>query len=151
VVYIRTSRPRTRVLYANEEYFPVGQSKTLRASAGDRATLVAAGVTLHEALAAHALLAAEGIAVRVIDLYSVKPVDEDTLLKAARETGRLVTVEDHSVLGGLGEAVAAVVAGMAPVTRLGVREVPRSGTPAELLRAHGIDAAAIVEAVKGEA
>jgi transketolase len=148
IVYIRTSRPKTKVLYSNEEYFPVGQSKVLRTSPKDAATVVAAGVTVAEALLAHETLAKEGIAIRVIDLYSVKPVDEDTLEKAAAETKRLLTVEDHSVYGGIGEAVAAAVAGRAPVRRLGVRDIPRSGKPAELMAVHGIDAAAIVSAVK---
>jgi transketolase len=148
IVYIRTSRPKTPVLYGNEEPFPVGGSKTLRASERDAVTVVAAGVTLHEALAAHDRLAAEGIAIRVIDLYSVKPLDVDTLLRAAAETRGIVTVEDHSVHGGIGEAVAAVVAGRARVELLGVREIPRSGRPAELLAAHGIDAAAIARAVR---
>jgi transketolase len=148
IVYIRTSRPKTRVVYKNEEYFPVGQSKVLRASAGDAVTVVAAGVTLAEALAAHEMLAKEGVAVRVIDLYCVKPVDEDTLRKAAAETKAIVTVEDHSVFGGIGDAVAAAVAGRAPVVMLGIRQLPRSGKPAELMRAHGIDALSIVEAVK---
>ena len=148
IVYVRTSRPKTKVLYANDEYFPVGQSKVLRATAQDAVTVVAAGVTVAEALAAHETLAKEKIAIRVIDLYSVKPVDEETLRKAAAETKGIVTVEDHSVYGGIGEAVAGVVAGLAPVTRLGVRELPRSGKPAELMAAHGIDAAAIVAAVR---
>ncbi len=148
LVYIRTSRPKTRVLYSNGEYFPVGQSKTLRSSARDQATVVAAGVTLPEALAAHEALAREGIAIRVIDLYSVKPVDEATLRKAASETGRIVTVEDHNVCGGIGDAVASVVSGLAPVTMLGVREIPRSGKPAELMKAHGLTAEAIAAAVK---
>ena len=148
VVYIRTSRPKTKVIYGNGEYFPVGQSKTLRSSGDDAATVVAAGVTVPEALAAHDALAKEGIAVRVIDLYSVKPVDDETLRKAAAETGRIVTVEDHSVHGGIGDAVAAVVSGLAPVEMLGVRETPRSGKPAELMRAHGIDAESIAAAVR---
>ena len=148
LVYIRTSRPKTPVLYANEEYFPVGQSKTLRASAKDAVTVVGAGVTLHEALKAHEALAKSGIAVRVIDLYSVKPVDVETLRKAATETKAIVTVEDHSVCGGLGEAVMAAVGNRAPVVLLGVSTVPRSGKPAELMRHHGIDAEAIVAAVK---
>jgi transketolase len=148
IVYIRTSRPKTKVLYANEESFPVGGSRTLRSSAKDVLTIVGAGVTLHEALAAHETLAREGIIVRVIDLYSVKPVDEATLRKAAAETGGFVTVEDHSLCGGIGEAVAAAVAGRARIEMLGVREIPRSGKPAELMAAHGIDAAAIVAAVK---
>jgi transketolase len=148
IVYIRTSRPKTPVLYANEEYFPVGQSKTVRTSDKDAVTVVAAGVTLHEALKAHGVLAGKGIAIRVIDLYSVKPVDEETLRKAAAETRGIVTVEDHSVCGGLGEAVLAAVGSRAPVTMLGVSEVPRSGKPAELMRRHGIDADAIVAAVR---
>jgi transketolase len=148
LTYIRTSRPKTRVLYANDDSFPIGGSKTPRASAQDKVTVVAAGVTLPEALAAADALAKEGIAVRVIDLYSLKPIDAATLEKAASETKAIVTVEDHSVCGGIGEAVAGVVAGHAPVIRLGVREIPRSGKPAELMRLHGIDAAAIVAAVK---
>ncbi len=148
LVYIRTSRPKTKVLYGNDEAFPVGGSKTLRSSAADRATVVAAGVTVTEALLAHEALAQEGIAVRVIDLYSVKPIDTATLVAAAEATKRMVTVEDHSVCGGLGEAVASAVAGRARIEILGVREVPRSGKPAELMKAHGIDASAIVAAVK---
>jgi transketolase len=148
LVYIRTSRPKTKVLYANDEPFPIGGSKTLRSTPRDAATVVTAGITLHEALAAHDLLAKDGVAVRVIDLYSVKPLDAATLLEAAAETRGLVTVEDHSVCGGIGEAVAAAVAGRARVEILGIREVPRSGKPAELMRAHGIDAASIVTAVR---
>jgi transketolase len=148
IVYIRTSRPKTPVLYANDEPFPVGGSKTLRATAKDAVTIVAAGVTLHEALAAHDVLAKDGIAVRVIDLYSVKPIDVATLQTAASETKAIVTVEDHSVCGGIGEAVAAAVGGRGRVEILGVRDIPRSGKPAELLAAHGIDAAAIVRAVR---
>ena len=149
VVYIRTSRPKTKVIYSNDEYFPVGQSKTLRSSALDQATVVAAGVTVPEALLAFDALAKEGIAIRVIDAYSVKPIDEATLRKAARETRGIVTVEDHSICGGIGEAVAAAVSGRAPVTILGVREIPRSGKPAELMKAHGLTAEAIVSAVRG--
>jgi transketolase len=149
VVYIRTSRPKTRVLYPNDEPFPVGGSKTLRSSPGDVVTVVGGGVTVHEALAAHEALAREGVAIRVIDLYSVKPVDVESLRRAAAETRGFVTVEDHSVCGGIGEAVASAVAGTSRVQMLGVREAPRSGKPAELMKAHGISAEAIVEAVKG--
>ncbi len=148
IVYIRTSRPKTPVIYANDERFPVGGSKTVRSSSKDAVTLVGAGVTLHEALAAHERLAQDGVAARVIDLYSLKPVDVATLQKAAAETRGFVTVEDHGLQGGLGEAVAAAVAGRAPVEMLGVSEIPRSGTPAELMRHHGIDAEAIVAAVR---
>jgi transketolase len=148
IVYIRTSRPKTKVIYANDEPFVVGGSKTVRSSDKDTVTIVAAGVTVAEALVAHERLAAEGIATRVIDLYSVKPVDADTLQRAASETKALLTVEDHSVHGGIGDAVAAAVSGRAPVTMLGVREIPRSGKPAELMAMHGIDADAIVRAVR---
>jgi transketolase len=148
LVYIRSSRPKTRVLYANDASFPIGGSKVLRSSPQDVVTVVAAGVTLHEALAAAEELAREGVSVRVIDLYSIKPVDAATLQKAASETKALVTVEDHSVCGGLGEAVAAAVAGRARVEILGIREIPRSGRPAELMQKYGIAADSIVAAVK---
>lgn len=148
VVYIRTSRPKTPVLYDNSERFPVGGSKTLRSSAKDAVTIVTAGVTVHEALLAVDRLAKDGIAVRVIDLYSVKPLDTATLEKAARETRGIITVEDHGVCGGIGEAVAAVVAGRGRVEILGVREIPRSGKPNELLEAHGISSKAIEAAVR---
>lgn len=145
--YIRTSRPKTPVIYDVHEPFPIGGSKVLRQSAHDCCTIVAAGVTLHEALAAYDLLKAQGKAVRVIDAYSIKPLDTATLQRAARETGRLITVEDHSVWGGLGEAVCQAVAGLAPVTLLGIREIPRSGTLVELMATYGIDAAAITRGV----
>jgi len=148
VVYIRTSRPKTPVIYGNDEYFPVGQSKTLRMSRADSVTIVAAGVTVFEALQAHDSLAREGISTRVIDLYSVKPLDEETLLQAARETKGIVTVEDHSIHGGIGEAVAAAVAGRARVVLLGIRDTPRSGRPTQLMEAHGISARSVAEAVK---
>jgi transketolase len=148
LVYIRTTRPKTKVLYGNDERFPVGGSKVLRASDKDQVTLVGAGVTLHEALAAHDELARQGVAARVIDLYSVKPVDEGTLRLAAEQTRGIVTVEDHSIHGGIGEAVAAAVCGRARVQILGVSGIPRSGKPAELMAAHGIDAAAIVQAAR---
>ncbi len=145
IVYLRTSRPKTKTLYPASEMFPVGGSKTLRSSPKDVATVVAAGVTLHEALKAHEILAREGVSIRVIDLYSVKPLDEATLRKAAAETKRLITVEDHSPAGGLGEAVASL--GLAP-TILAVRKIPRSGKSQELMRYAEIDAEAIVAAVK---
>nr|MCU0255212.1 hypothetical protein [Vicinamibacterales bacterium] len=147
--YIRTSRPKTPVVYANEEQFPIGGSKTLRASDRDVATVVGVGVTVFEALKAFDLLAAEGIAIRVIDAYSVQPIDAATLTRAGRETKAIVTVEDHYVTGGLGDAVAAAVgeAGLR-VVRLGVRELPRSGPPDVLIDRFGISAARIVEAVK---
>ncbi len=148
--YIRTSRPKTPVIYAPGEAFTAGGSKTLRSSSADVATVVAAGVTVFEALAAHEILAKDGIAIRVIDAYSVKPIDKDGLVAAARATGgRILTVEDHYPQGGLGDAVAEAVAdaGFA-VERLAVREIPRSGPPEELLDRYGISARAIVAAVK---
>jgi transketolase len=147
IVYLRMARPKTPVLYDPGESFPIGGSKTLRRSDDDAVTIVAAGVTVFEALQAHQILADEGVAVRVIDAYSIKPLDVDTLAQAAAETRGIVTVEDHNVWGGLGEAVATAV--RAPVTILGVKETPRSGKPNELMARHGIDAAAIMKAVRG--
>jgi transketolase len=149
-VYIRLSRPKTDVIYDPARSFVVGGSATLRESASDAATVVAAGITVFEALEAHKTLAADGIAIRVIDAYSVQPIDRDTLVAAGRATrGRLVTVEDHYAHGGLGDAVSEAVWDQAfRVRRLAVREIPRSGTPKELIDHYGISARAIVEAVK---
>lgn len=147
ISYIRTSRPKTPVLYDASEQFPIGGSKVLRQSPDDCCAIIAAGVTLHEALTAYDTLKSQGKSVRVIDAYSIKPLDVATMQLAACETERLITVEDHSVCGGLGEAVCQAVSGLAPVTLLGVRDIPRSGTPGELLAQHGLDAAAIVAAV----
>lgn len=147
--YIRTSRPKTPVIYGNDVAFPIGGSKTLRSSAADVATVVGAGVTVFEALKAYDLLAGEGIAIRVIDAYSVQPIDAEALLTAGRETKAILTVEDHYVTGGLGDAVAEVVGAHGiRVVRLGVREVPRSGPPDVLIDRFGLSAARIVAAVK---
>ncbi|MFO0754021.1 MAG: transketolase [Thermodesulfovibrionales bacterium] len=149
IVYLRTTRMDTPVLYGSGEAFPIGGSKVLRKSAHDTVTVVAAGVTLHEALAAHEMLKEEGISVRVIDLYSIKPLDRATLGEAARETGAVITVEDHYAEGGLGEAVCSALAGSgAPVRSLAVRKMPRSGRPRELLDYAEISRSAIVRAVK---
>ena len=150
MVYIRTTRPKTPVLYTADDEFPIGGSKVVRASPDDAATVVAAGVTLFEALRARDELAAEGIAVRVIDAYSVQPIDRETLLAAARATGgRILTVEDHYAAGGLGDAVSEALAGDAvAVERLAVRDIPRSGRSEELLERHGISASHIVRAVR---
>jgi len=149
VVYIRTSRPKTAVLYPRDEVFRVGGSKVLKRSAADRLTIAGAGVTLHEALQAAAQLETEGIPVRVIDLYSVKPIDQATLAEAARETGAIITVEDHFLEGGLGEAARAAVDGVSCRWRhLAVTCLSRSGAPAELLERHGISARAIVAAAR---
>jgi transketolase len=136
------------VLYGNDEAFPVGGSKTLRSGPKDAVTIVAAGITVPEALKAHDALGKEGIAARVIDLYSIKPVDTATLVRAAGETRGIVTVEDHSVFGGLGEAVLSAVGGRVRVEVLGVRELPRSGKAEELMKTHKIDAQAIVAAAR---
>ncbi|MEU9339434.1 transketolase [Streptomyces sp. NPDC048290] len=151
VRYLRTTRGATPVLYGPGEKFRVGGSKVLRASDQDRVTVVAAGVTVGQALAAADTLEADGIPVRVIDLYSVKPVDETTLRRAAADTGCLVTVEDHHPEGGLGDAVADAFTDGGPVprlVRLAVDTMPGSALPAEQLRAAGIDAGAVTTAVR---
>lgn len=147
--YLRTSRGAGPVIYGPDEEFPVGGSKVLRSSDRDRMTLVAAGVTVHEALAAADALDREGIQVRVIDLYSVKPVDRLTLRRAAEDTGCLLTVEDHHPEGGLGDAVLDAFLDGRPVprlVRLGVRTMPGSASPEEQLHAAGIDAESIAAA-----
>jgi transketolase len=151
IVYLRTTRGETPVIYEPGEMFPIGGSKVVRSSAIDMVTLIGAGITLHEAMTAAGILAAIGIAARVIDLYSIKPIDAATLAGAARETGHLVTVEDHRLEGGLGEAVLAALADervSARVVRLGVSNMPGSATPEEQLSEAGIDAAAIVTAAQ---
>jgi transketolase len=149
VVYLRTTREKTAVIYSPDEDFPIGGSRVLRHSDADLVTLVGAGITLHEALTAADRLAQEGIAARVIDVYSVKPIDADSLRAAASATGAIVTVEDHWPEGGLGDAVLAVFANDATrprVIKLAVRDMPGSAKPDEQLAQAGIDAAAIVEA-----
>ena len=148
--YMRTSRPKTPVIYSNDETFTVGGLKVLRESADDVATVIGAGVTVFEALKAYEQLKAAGTAIRVVDLYSVSPVDRDALVAAARATGgHLITVEDHYAAGGIGDAVAEAVADAGfTVHRLAVREIPRSGKPEELLDRFGISARHIVEAVR---
>ncbi|MSO31113.1 MAG: transketolase [Acidobacteria bacterium] len=152
-VYIRTSRPQTPVTYSNDETFSIGGLKVLRQSGDDIATVIAAGVTVFEAIKAHEALKASGVSIRVIDLYSVAPVDKEALVAAARATGgHLITVEDHYAAGGIGDAVAEAVAdaGFA-VRRIAVREIPRSGKPDELLDRFGISARHIMEAVRAVA
>ncbi|HEU4339106.1 MAG TPA: transketolase C-terminal domain-containing protein, partial [Planctomycetota bacterium] len=130
------------------ERFPIGGSKTLRSGPNDRATVVAAGITVHEALTAYEYLAKEGIPVRIIDAYSIKPIDSDTLQQAAVETRHIVTVEDHSVHGGLGDAVAREVTGIANIEMLGVSRIPRSASPRECMEMQDITANHILVAVK---
>jgi transketolase len=151
LVYLRTQRQETPVIYDTDEEFPVGGCKVLRQSSQDQATLVAAGATLYEALAAYDILAKRGYNTRVIDLYSVQPVDRETLINAAEETGFLLTVEDHVAAGGLGEAVAAAVGGRGRTFTLSVGRTPRSGKPAQLRQFMGINAEAIVDAIQNEA
>jgi transketolase len=148
--YIRTSRPKTPVIYSATESFVVGGSKTLRQSPKDAVTVVGAGVTVFEALKACDVLAKEGIAIRVMDAYCVQPIDRDGLIAAGQATGgRLITVEDHYVHGGLGDAVSDAVWDQGfRVQRLAVREIPRSGTPDELIDRYGISARAIADAVR---
>lgn len=148
VCFLRTSRPKTPVLYSTEEQFPIGGAKVVRQ--GDKVTIVAAGVTLYEALKAADALKSEGIGVTVIDAYSVKPLAKDVIKAAAQQTGNLVlTVEDHYPEGGLGDAVAGELSAEGVrVHKLAIFEIPHSGKPEELLARYGIDAAAIMRKVK---
>lgn len=151
ISYLRTSRGDTPVIYEPGDEFVVGGSRVLRAGKADRVTLIAAGVTVHEALAAAEELEAEGIPARVLDAYSIKPIDGEAIVRAARETGRLLTVEDHWPEGGLGEAVRAVFSGdrtSPPIVSLAVRQMPASASPQEQLRAAGIDRSAIADAAR---
>jgi transketolase len=150
MVYLRAGRPKTPVIYGPEDRFPIGGSKVLRQSANDQLTIVAAGVTLYEALKAHDQLKTAGIAARVVDLYSLVPVDRATLLDCARATGgRFLTVEDHYAHGGLGDTVLGALAmeGVR-VRKLAVRDIPHSGKPEELVEHFGIGVGSIVEAAK---
>jgi transketolase len=152
VVYMRTTRGAYPVLYGPDETFPVGGAKVLRSSPSDQVTLIGAGVTLHNCLAAADQLAEDGVTARVIDLYSVKPVDTQTLLAAASATGgRIVVVEDHYPQGGIGGAVLEAFSDAGhpvSVAHLAVQGLPTSGTPAELMQAAGISTDHIVEAAR---
>jgi transketolase len=152
ITYLRTTRADTEVVYPADSEFEIGGSRLLQATPHDEVTIAAAGITVHEALEAARRLALDGIQARVIDVYSVKPIDRRTLLEAVTATdGRLVTVEDHWPEGGLGDAVLAALAdsGLAlRAVKLAVHDLPGSGRPAELLHAAGIDADAIVDAVR---
>lgn len=150
MVYVRAGRPKSPVLYGPEEQFHIGGSKILRQSSSDVLTIIAAGVTLHEALKAYDQLKADGISVRVIDLYSIAPIDRNTLLDSGRSTqGRILTVEDHYAHGGLGDAVlSAVSTESIKVQKLAVREIPHSGKPEELIDYYGIGVRSIVETAR---
>jgi transketolase len=150
IVYIRTSRPKTPVIYSAATTFAIGRAQIVQSSNADVLTIVAGGVTLIETLKACDQLQAEGISVRIIDIFSLKPIDEETLRTAARETNNtILTVEDHAAAGGIGEAVAHALAPLGTrLHMLAINELPRSGKAQELLSAYGIDTAAIVRAVK---
>jgi transketolase len=149
IAYLRTTRGKTPVIYSADEDFPIGGCKVLRQGEDDQVTVVGAGITLHEALAAYETLKRKGVAVRVIDLYSIKPLDIETLHQAASATRAVLTVEDHFAEGGIGEAVAAALSAHAtPVYSLAVRKRPKSGETQELLDYEEISAQAIVEKVE---
>jgi len=149
ICFIRTSRPNTAVLYKNDEPFQVGKSKDVRTNPADKVLIIGAGVTLHEALKAADELAKSGIHARVIDPFTIKPLDPEIIQHAKTVGGKIVTVEDHYAEGGIGEAVASLVAEEKNiiVKKLAVREIARSGPSAVLLEKYGIDAKAIVKAV----
>ncbi len=149
IVYLRTTREDTPVIYPAEEAFPIGGSKVLKRSEQDAATVVAAGITLHEALAAHEELKKDGILIGVVDLYSIKPLDREALDGAVQVSKNIITVEDHYAEGGIGEAVRTALAGTgAEVHSLAVRAMPKSGQPRELLDYEEISAKSIVRKVK---
>jgi transketolase len=152
IVYMRTTRGAYPVLYSPDETFPIGGAKVVRAGPDDQVTLVGAGVTLHNCLAAADQLGRDGIGARVLDMYSLKPIDSDALLAAAEATGkRVVVVEDHYPEGGIGSAVLEAFNGAGhpvQITHLAVRGLPGSGTPQELMHEAGISVSHIVEAAK---
>jgi transketolase len=152
IIYLRSTREKTPILYSPDEVFTIGGSRVVYQSDKDEATIVAAGITLHESLKAYKQLKSEGITVRVIDAYSVKPIDAETLFVAAEEAGnKILTVEDHWPEGGLGEAVLEAFSerdgAQAEIVKLAVQSLPGSGTPAELLEEAGISAHHIVQAI----
>jgi transketolase len=149
ITYLRTTRSATPIIYDPEEEFPFGGCKILRQSDGDRVTVVAAGITLHEALAAYRELKEEGVLIRVVDLYCIKPIDRSTLADAVRQTRAIITVEDHFAEGGIGEAVAGTLGTHPiPVYSMAVRKVPRSGSPDQLLEFEDISKNAIVHEIR---
>lgn len=148
VTYIRTTRAETPILYSPKEHFPVGGSKTLLSSNNDVATVFAAGITVHEALQAYEELKQQGIMIRVVDMYSIKPLDIEVIKKACVETQALVVVEDHHCEGGLYEAICGSGAVVRPTYSLAVTKQPHSGSMDELLRLEEIDTQAIIEKIK---
>jgi transketolase len=148
MAYLRTTRPATPLLYSSEEEFPIGGSKTLKKSRTDVAALIGAGVTVHEALKAYEELKKEHISVRVIDAYSIKPMDKEIKCEVEKAGKKAVVVEDHFKDGGLGDAVASVLSGHAELIHLAVDDLPRSGKPEELLDKCGISSRHIQQAVR---
>jgi transketolase len=151
ISYLRTLRGKTVVRTGKDEDVRIGGSRTLRRSDDDRVTLIACGITVGESEEAADRLAAEGVTARVLDCYSIKPIDAATLRAAARDTGLLVTIEDHWGEGGLGDAVLDAIADLPAAVRvrkLAVREMPGSGSPGELLAAAGLDADHIAAAAR---
>ncbi|KAI6181377.1 Transket-pyr domain-containing protein [Aphelenchoides besseyi] len=151
IAYIRSGRPNLPVIYANDEKFQIGQSKVVRQSQNDRVLVIGAGVTLAEAIKAHDQLNREGVHIAVLDIFSVQPIDRDTILAHAQRCGgRVLTVEDHYQAGGIGEAVSAALSDQSniQIRRIFVQELPRSGAPDALLDRYGLSAKHIAEAVK---
>ncbi len=149
VSYLRLTREKTQSLYTSEDTFVIGGSKVLKQSMGDKVTLIAAGITLHESLKAYEELQKTGIPATVIDAYSIKPIDKDTIVKHAEKTGHIIVVEDHYPYGGLGSAVMEALAGTSvSITHLCVKSIPHSGTPEELLEKEQINSATIVKTVR---
>ncbi|TSA46042.1 transketolase [bacterium] len=152
IVYIQTTRKDTPIIYKKDDEFPIGGSKTLHSSKNDLVTVIGAGITVHEALAAHEELKKENFNIRVIDLYSIKPLDIEALQQAAAETKALITVEDNFPEGGIGEAIAAALAAMpdgkCKIINLAVRKMPMSGKPVELLEYEEISAKHIIKTIK---
>jgi transketolase len=147
--YLRTTRPATPLLYRREETFVIGGSKVLKKGEADVATVIAAGITVFEALKAWEELRKEGLSIRVIDAYSVQPLDQETIgSEVAGTAGKVVVVEDHFPGGGLGDAVASALAGRGKLVHLCIKDLPRSGKPAELMDLYGISARHIIKAVK---
>lgn len=147
-VYIRTTRMDTPIIYNENDIFKIGGSKTIKQSEDDAVTVCAAGITLHEALKAYQELKKENITIRIIDIYSIKPVDQETIKRAQEETRAIITVEDHYQEGGIGEAIKSVASVKCPVYSLAVRKMPKSGKPDELLDYEEISSTAIIDKVK---
>jgi transketolase len=142
ICFIRTSRPNTPVIYKNDEVLSIGKAKIIRSSSDDQALLIGVGVTLHEAIKAADILAKSGINVRVMDPFTIKPIDQEAIIENSLQArGRIVTIEDHYPEGGLGEAVLSAISEHPNLIlkKLAVKDVPRSGKPDELLNYYGID------------